>query len=81
MLWEIMIAMTLFWKMMITAACLLVVGWIAYGIWELRERKIEKQQGKQRSVKLEKADDSMSDFEKQMADFQKKTYTKDELDG
>ena len=36
--------MDLFWKIMIAGAVLVAIGWIAYGIWDWRERKLEKEQ-------------------------------------
>ena len=81
MFWTVIGAISLFWKLMIAAASLVAFGWVAYGIWDWIETRKEKALGKIKSTKLEKAEDSMSDFEKQMAKFQKKTYTKDELNG
>ena len=43
--------MDLFWKIMIAGAALVAIGWIAYGIWDWRERKLEKEQPKVRSEK------------------------------
>ena len=70
--------MKLFWILLISAAAVVAVGWIAYGIWEWRMRKLEKEQPKQRSERYEKAQDSVSDYAKKLAEFKKPTYKRDD---
>jgi len=69
--------MDLFWKIMIAAAALVAIGWIAYGIWEWRERKLEKEQPKVRSEKYQQASNSVADYSKKLAEFKKPTYKHD----
>jgi type VI protein secretion system component VasK len=69
--------MTLFWKLLILAAVAVVVGWIAYGIWEWRMRKLEKEQPKDRSERYKQATDSVSDYAKKLAEFKKPAYKRD----
>lgn len=61
--------MDLFWKIIIGAGVLLVVCWIAYGIWEYRERKLEKQRPKVRSQQYQQAKNSMADYARKLAEF------------
>jgi hypothetical protein len=70
--------MTLFWKLMIVAVVLLALGWIAYGIYEYRERKLEKERPKERSERYKQATNSMADYAKKLAEFKKPTYKHDE---
>jgi hypothetical protein len=70
--------MTLFWTLLILAAAAVVVGWVAYVIWEWRMRKIEASQPKQRSEKYQQATDSVSDYAKKLAEFKKTTYKRDD---
>jgi predicted negative regulator of RcsB-dependent stress response len=70
--------MTLFWTLLISAAAVVAIGWIAYGIWEWWERKLEKEQPKQRSEKYQQATDSVSDYAKKLAEFKKPTYKRDD---
>jgi predicted negative regulator of RcsB-dependent stress response len=70
--------MTLFWTLLISAAVVVAVGWIAYGIWERRMRKLEKEQPKERSERYQQATDSVSDYAKKLAEFKKPTYKRDD---
>jgi predicted negative regulator of RcsB-dependent stress response len=70
--------MTLFWALLIAGAAAVVVGWIGYGIWEWRERKLEKEQPKQRSEKYQQATSAVSDYAKKLAEFKKPTYKRDD---
>jgi hypothetical protein len=65
--------MDLFWKIMIASAVLVGLGWIGYGIWDWRERKLEKEQPKVRSEKYQEASSSMADYAKKLAEFKKPT--------
>lgn len=62
--------MSLFWKIMIGAAVLVVLGWIGYGIWDWRERKLEKQRPRERSERYKQATSSVVDWAKKMAEYQ-----------
>jgi type VI protein secretion system component VasK len=70
--------MKLFWTLLILAAAAVAVGWIGYGIWEWRMRKLEKEQPKERSERYEKAQDSVSDYAKKLAEFKKPTFKRDD---
>jgi type VI protein secretion system component VasK len=67
-----------FWILLFLAAAVVMVGWIAYGIWEWRMRKIEKEQPKQRSEKYQQATSAVSDYAKKLAEFKKPTYKRDD---
>ena len=70
--------MKLFWILLISAAAVVAVGWIGYGIWEWRMRRLEKEQPKERSERYEQAQDSVSDYAKKLAEFKKPTYKRDD---
>ena len=70
--------MTLFWTLIITGAAAVGIGWIAYGIYEYRERKLEKQRPKERSERYKQATDSVADYAKKLAEFKKPAYKRDD---
>ena len=70
--------MDLFWIIMIAAATLVAVGWIAYGICEWREHKLEKERPKVRSEKYQQASSSVADYAKKLAEFKKPTYKRED---
>jgi len=70
--------MTLFWKLMMAAVVLVALGWIAYGIYEYRERKLEKERPKERSERYKQATSSMTDYAKKLAEFKKPAYKRDD---
>ena len=67
---------------MLIALPALVIGWIAYALWERKMREIEKKQPKQESQRLTKTKSEISDWAKKMATYQpskpKKTYSDEE---
>ena len=71
--------MKYFWIMIISAAVLVGLGWIAYAIWEYRERKIEESQPKVRSEKLTQTQNQMAEYAKKLAEFKKPTYKKEDV--
>jgi len=71
-------SMDLFWKIIIAASILVAVGWIAYWIWEMRERKFEKERPKVRSEKYQQASNSVADYAKKLAEFKKPTYKRED---
>lgn len=73
--------MTLFWWLMIAGAAAVALGWIGYGIWEWRMRKLEREQPPVRSERYEQATDSVSDYAKKLAEFKKPTYKRDDSSG
>jgi hypothetical protein len=70
--------MDLFWKIMIAAAVLVALGWVAYWIWDWRETKLEKQQPKVRSEKYQQASSSVADYAKKLAEFKKPVYKRED---
>lgn len=69
--------MTLFWMLIIAGALVVGLGWIAYAIWEWRERKLEKERPKVRSERYEQATSSVADYAKKLAEFKKPTYKRE----
>ena len=70
--------MTLFWMLIIIAAVLVALGWIAYGIWNWRQNKLEEQMPKPRSERYKQAKNSMAEYAKKLAEFKKPTYKRDD---
>jgi cytoskeletal protein RodZ len=70
--------MSLFWMILIAAGAVVVLCWIVYGIYEYRERKLEKQRPKERSERYKQATNSVADYAKKLAEFKKPTYKRDE---
>lgn len=70
--------MTLFWTLIIIGAVLVGLGWIAYGIYDYRQRKLEKQRPRERSERYKQATDSVADYAKKLAEFKKPTYKRDD---
>jgi flagellar basal body-associated protein FliL len=70
--------MDLFWILIIAGAVIVALGWIGYGIWEWRERKLEKEQPPVRSERFQQATNSVSDYAKKLAEFKKPTFKRDD---
>jgi hypothetical protein len=70
--------MTLFWKIIIISAIVVGIGWVAYGIWEWRERKLEKQRPKERSELYQQTKKSVAEYAKKLAEFKKPTYKQED---
>lgn len=70
--------MTLFWIIIIISAAVVGLGWIAYGIWNWYQNKLEKQRPRQRSERYQQATNSVADYAKKLAEFKKPTYKRDE---
>ncbi len=54
---------------MIVGVILVGGGWIAYLLWDYKQRKEEAQQPKPQSAKLQKTKSEVSDWAKKMAEF------------
>ncbi len=54
---------------MIVGLIVVGVGWAAYFLWDLRMRRQEARQPKQRSERLQKTQGEVSDWAKKMAQF------------
>jgi hypothetical protein len=66
---------------MLIALPALVIGWIAYVLWERKMREEEKKLPKQESQRLTKTKSEVSNWAKKMAAYQppkRKTYSDDE---
>ncbi|MHC4324431.1 MAG: hypothetical protein ACYSUX_09180 [Planctomycetota bacterium] len=67
---------------MLIALPALVIGWIAYAMWERKMREEEKKQPKQESKRLTKTKTEISDWAQKMAAYQppkiKKKYDDEE---
>lgn len=62
---------------MIIAIAVVALGWIAYGVYSFVMDRRKKKRPR-RSQRLEQARESMSDYAKKMADFEKKRYDKEQ---
>ena len=56
----------------------IIVGWVAYGIYKYIGDQKEKKQPKARSDKYEQAQQSMAEYAQKMASFKKKRYDKNQ---
>jgi len=63
---------------MISAVVILALGWIAYGIYEMKMRAEEKKQPKQVSERLQQARSETADWAQKMANFKKPPYKGDQ---
>jgi len=68
------------YKILLVVAIMVAVGWIAYGIWWLKVRFEEKKEPepKEKSERLEKAQQSMEEYAKKMASYKRKTYERED---
>jgi len=64
----------------IPLAIIVALGWAAYGIYTLVIRRQEKEQPRQKSERLEKAQDSLVEYAKKMAEYKKKPYQREDED-
>ena len=62
----------------IGGGAVIVLGWIAYGIYTYLENKKEKNMPKRRSQHFNKVKNSFDDYAKKMAEFEKKKYNKNQ---
>ena len=58
---------------MIIGVIVVVGGWIAYAIWDYKQRQEEQKQPPQKSQRLQKTQGEIADWAKKMAQFQKPT--------
>ena len=66
--------MDLFWILIIVGAAVVGLGWIGYGIWVWRERKLEKTMPKERSERFVQTQSAVTDYAKKLAEYQKPIY-------
>ncbi|MHC4617746.1 MAG: hypothetical protein ACYTEQ_08330 [Planctomycetota bacterium] len=62
----------------LTAAAIVAVGWIAYGIWRLKEYFEEKKRPKPKTKHLQEVKKSFDDYVKKMENFKKPTYKRED---
>ncbi len=56
---------------MIVGLVVVAVGWIAYALWDYKLRQEEKKEPPKRSKRYRKSQSEVSDWAKQMAQFEK----------
>ena len=61
---------------MIIGLAVVAVGWLAYAVYNYIQNQREKKIPKARSQKYEQAQQSMAEYAKKMAKFEKKRYDK-----
>jgi Tfp pilus assembly protein PilE len=68
---------------MITAAIIVVLGWIAYGVWRIVTSYTEGKRPRQSSEHLQQARKTMEDYAKKLKDYdyKKKPYQRQEERG
>jgi hypothetical protein len=64
--------------LIIGGAAVVALGWIGYGIWEWRQRKLEKQRPRVRSERYQQATNSVAEYAKKLAEFKKPTYKRED---
>ncbi|MHC4623013.1 MAG: hypothetical protein ACYS4W_03830 [Planctomycetota bacterium] len=62
----------------LTAAIIVGLGWIAYGIWRLKEHIEEKKRPKPKPKHLQQVKKSFDDYVKKMENFKKPTYKRED---
>jgi Tfp pilus assembly protein PilO len=59
---------------LLIAAVIVGIGWIAYGIWDYRERRHEKEEPEQSTEHLQKVKKSFEEYTKKMEEYKLKPY-------
>ncbi len=65
---------------MLIAIPALIIGWIAYAIWERKMRAEEVKQPKQESQRLKKTKSEVADYAQKLKDFKKPTRKQPDQD-
>jgi hypothetical protein len=65
----------------LTAAAIVAVGWIVYGVWRLKEHIEEKKRPKPKPKHLQEVKKSFDDYVKKMENFKKPTYKREDERG
>jgi uncharacterized membrane-anchored protein YhcB (DUF1043 family) len=68
------------YKILLAAVGILIVGWIAYGIWWYIIQREEKKQPNKKTEHLEKVKKSFEEYTKKMAEYKLKPYERKEND-
>jgi uncharacterized membrane-anchored protein YhcB (DUF1043 family) len=72
--------MDITYKILLAAIVIVVLGWIAYGIWWYRVLQEEKKQPNKKTEHLEKVKKSFEDYAKKMAEYKLKPHERKEKD-
>jgi hypothetical protein len=59
---------------LLIAAIIVSIGWIAYGIWDYRERKREKEEPERTTEHLQKVKKSFEEYTKKIKEYKLKPY-------
>ncbi len=70
--------MDITYKILIALIIVVIVGWIAYGIWWYRVMQEEKKQPNKKTEHLEKVKKSFEDYAKKMAEYKLKPHERKE---
>jgi hypothetical protein len=62
------------YTILLIAAIIVGIGWVAYGIWDYRERKREKEEPEQSTEHLQKVKKSFEEYTKKMKEYKLKPY-------
>jgi heme/copper-type cytochrome/quinol oxidase subunit 2 len=65
---------------LLIAAIIVGIGWIAYGIWDYRERKREEAEPTKSTEHLEKVKKSFEEYTKKMEEYKLKPYERKDKD-
>jgi hypothetical protein len=61
----------------ITAAIIVAIGWIAYGVWRIADHLQEKKRPKPTTKHLQQVKRSFDDYIKKMEKYEKPTYKRE----
>jgi len=64
-------------KILIPAAIIVAIGWIAYGIWRIKTYRDEKNKPKGTTEHLQKVKKSFDDYAKKMGKYKRKPYQRE----
>ena len=64
-------------KILIPAAIIVAIGWIAYGIWRIKIYLDEKNKPKGKTEHLQKVEKSFDDYAKKMREYKRKPYERE----
>ncbi|MGA1980297.1 MAG: hypothetical protein ABSG99_07040 [Sedimentisphaerales bacterium] len=69
------------YKILIAGVIIVIVGWIAYGIWWYKIKQEEKREPEKKTEHLDKVKKSFEDYTKKIAEYKLKPYERKDLDG
>jgi hypothetical protein len=68
----------MFWKIWLIGAIVIVLGWVAYGVWRVIDSYREKKRPTPRSKRLQEVRKSFEEYAKKMKQFEKPTYKREQ---